>query len=73
MDDPDITATRFLVAVMHDPTVDLKERMIAADLLCKMGLRYYRERMVSTSIRGGMQDVVLVDDPAIDMKVEGHA
>jgi hypothetical protein len=54
MDDPDISATRFLVAVMHDTSVDLKERMTAADLLCKIGLGNYRERVVRITINGGL-------------------
>jgi hypothetical protein len=53
-DDPDISATRFLVAVMHDKTVDLKDRMTAADLLCKMGLGLYKERTLRITIHGGM-------------------
>jgi hypothetical protein len=52
-DAPDISATRFLVAVMHDKTVDLKDRMVAADLLCKMGLSFYREREIRITINVG--------------------
>jgi hypothetical protein len=35
---PGIGAHEFLLAVMHDPTVDLHDRMIAAEELCRLGL-----------------------------------
>lgn len=35
---PGIGAHEFLLAVMHDPTVDLHDRMTAAEELCRLGL-----------------------------------
>jgi hypothetical protein len=53
-DAPDIDALQFLSRVMHDTTVDLKDRMTAADLLMQMGLANYKEETVTITIRGGM-------------------
>jgi hypothetical protein len=35
---PGISAHEFLLAVMHSPTVDLHDRMVAAEELCRQGL-----------------------------------
>jgi hypothetical protein len=35
---PGVCAHEFLLAVMHDPTVDLHDRMVAAEDLCRLGL-----------------------------------
>jgi hypothetical protein len=54
-DEPDIDALQFLARVMHDTTVDLKDRMTAADLLMQMGLANYKEETVTITIRGGIE------------------
>ena len=35
---PGLSGHEFLLAVMHDPTVDLHDRMVAAEELCRQGL-----------------------------------
>jgi hypothetical protein len=35
---PGLSAHEFLLAVMHDPTLDLHDRMVAAEELCRQGL-----------------------------------
>jgi hypothetical protein len=58
VDAPDISATRFLVAVMHDRSLDIQTRMNAADQLCRMGLGIYKEREIRITINvGGASNV----------------
>jgi hypothetical protein len=73
MDAQDIDARQFLARVMHETSLDLAVRIKAADKLLQLGLGHYREQHIRIRINGGMPEVTLVEDPAIDMKVEGHA
>jgi hypothetical protein len=70
MDEPDIDARQFLSRVMHEPTVDLKDRMSAADILLQLGLGNYREEEVHITIRGGISHSPRLEDLSLEMQRE---
>ena len=56
-DNPDLCSVEFLFTIMRDQTVDLYDRMNAAEKLCKLGLADIGTiRMLKVSISGGMPD-----------------